>query len=128
MELAVGVNAAPGLIQAFPLQIYKPPSVVLYTACPFEVPFAERVDTKPTLVLDELALAVKELITLVKLLNDVTLTVANALFSAVKLTAATFAKAFARAPKFVGAMFANLPVKIERFDAVIFGQPSNAPP
>ena len=40
--------------------------------------------------------------TFVKLVNDVTLTVANALLSAPKLTAATLANAFARAPKFVG--------------------------
>ena len=82
------------------------------------MPFADKLDTNATLVTD-CAFAAIVLNTFVKLVNEVTLTVAKALLSSVKLTAATFANALARAPKFVGEMFANLFERIDKLVVVI---------
>ena len=105
-EAAVGVYAACGLTHALPRQIYNPPSVVLYTCCPFAVPFADKLDTNAT-VAAPVAFDVRELKTFVKFVNDVTFTVANALFNAFKLTGITFESAFASPVKYTGETFAK---------------------
>ena len=119
IELAVGVNAAPGLTQAFPRQIYNPPSVVLYTCCPFAVPFADKLDTKVTLA-TALAFAAIDPIIFPKFPNDVILLIfANAFVTSLKFTTDTFASLLSNIPNSI-VRFANLTFRFDKSTARIF--------